>query len=733
MTSPNLASSAVALQWSLNETANSGFSIAKGVLRAATTDDVQPIAIMAAEAFGATLAMCQETQMKVEIAAKQSHTRFVRFLKSSIGYSKDDSAYHLASSSAGVRFLGLAAALLCVGDHFQAAQSLEMMIRSSAGADQLLPTVRQLKELLLALEYKLNRVGFADSILGWGTFLTNHPLVDLVFKERLEQAENSPSSEFLEKLVDALRGIGRLGDVSQLRIKTGSDCHWVVAFIKWCVGEPPMIILEDGSVLVDQENPRVTLLITKAESGGQVEIEVFHDLGRPSQLWSSTRTKDSVDESRPWRGMVTIEHAYESRLANINYPNDHGILYKAVCCLVNTATYAARNPWMDHTRYRNNPQPGPGRVEVPHESSRPSFRSISLYPDDASLNSSLARLPQSFKADVDICLVPKLEPNQALRQLTFVSEYIKKLSCRCPKCNGFGNEPSSLVHCRVDWFERLITDIATWVIVYALFDCTEPMFVFGPLQFTTISTSLLRDLYTYGEWPYFQGETLLRDALVMIGGRRDAGPKIGIDAPPWIAGEVRGQVAYLAAFDTMQIREDGVFCLGGGPGKILYEGRSSDYVLGSDGTGTRITERFLNNPVRKIMNYCQRMKLNWHVTEMDTFLLLSWNIKDKDTVGSGRLRYLLVLNGSIVVSNCPHPETSALSQADDRCFYIEPTDFLSWSDEGKIQIVPVSGDDELRLFSFFTVGQACVVRGHGVCLACCLETCREFDLQYLIL
>jgi hypothetical protein len=121
MTSQNHAASAVTLQWSLNETAGSTLSLAKGVLKAATTDDVQPIAILAAEAFGATLAMCQETQMKVEIAAKQSHTRFVRFLKSSIGYSKDDCAYHLASSSAGVRFLGLAAALLCMDNPFVAA------------------------------------------------------------------------------------------------------------------------------------------------------------------------------------------------------------------------------------------------------------------------------------------------------------------------------------------------------------------------------------------------------------------------------------------------------------------------------------------------------------------------------------------------------------------------------------------------------------------------------------
>jgi hypothetical protein len=164
---------------------------------------VQPVAIIAADAFGATLAMCREIQMKVEQAARKNHTSYVvEFLKSSIGYTKDDCAIQLCSSSTGVRFLGLAAALLCTTDKFTASQALELMITSSAGRDQILPTTTQLRELLAVLEHKLIRTDFAQNVLGWETFMTEHPKLpdDLRIMNRL--ATDHPSIEALEAIVN---------------------------------------------------------------------------------------------------------------------------------------------------------------------------------------------------------------------------------------------------------------------------------------------------------------------------------------------------------------------------------------------------------------------------------------------------------------------------------------------------------------------------------------------------
>lgn len=159
--------SAVALQWALNETAGNVFSVTKGFIRAASCDNVQALALLVCEAFGNTLAMCPETCLKVErIAGMHHQSVVVKFLKAQVGYSSGDSGAQLSLSSAGVRFLGLAAALNTLGP-FNGALALETLIANSALSQQLLPTVTQLKDLLNALDYKLNRAGFAEHLAGW--------------------------------------------------------------------------------------------------------------------------------------------------------------------------------------------------------------------------------------------------------------------------------------------------------------------------------------------------------------------------------------------------------------------------------------------------------------------------------------------------------------------------------------------------------------------------------------
>jgi hypothetical protein len=73
----------VSLQWALNETAGVTISVSKGLIKAASSDNIQALALIVCEAFGATLAMCQETCMKVErISGMRHESRTVKFLKS---------------------------------------------------------------------------------------------------------------------------------------------------------------------------------------------------------------------------------------------------------------------------------------------------------------------------------------------------------------------------------------------------------------------------------------------------------------------------------------------------------------------------------------------------------------------------------------------------------------------------------------------------------------------------
>lgn len=147
--SPRPPSTVMALQaqWSLDATSNSVFSISRGLLQAATSDNVQPLAILACVKFGGTIAMCQETCRKIEGSVLPTPPpAFVHFIQGTVGYSRDDCATHLGKSMAGVQFLGLAAALVTTMGEFEAANALLLMMRGSAADKTLLPTTKQLRD-----------------------------------------------------------------------------------------------------------------------------------------------------------------------------------------------------------------------------------------------------------------------------------------------------------------------------------------------------------------------------------------------------------------------------------------------------------------------------------------------------------------------------------------------------------------------------------------------------------
>ena len=125
-------------------------------MRAATSDNVQPLALISCEKFGATLAMCPETNKKMEdLIIKVSGPKHVKFMKAQIGYSANDSATQLSRSLAGIQFLGLAAALTSSMDTFEGANALSEMLTASASDKTALPTARQLKDLLRVMEHRV--------------------------------------------------------------------------------------------------------------------------------------------------------------------------------------------------------------------------------------------------------------------------------------------------------------------------------------------------------------------------------------------------------------------------------------------------------------------------------------------------------------------------------------------------------------------------------------------------
>ena len=278
--------------WALQETANSTFSVAKGLIKAASSDNIQPLALMACKAFGDTLAVCPETCLKVERVAGMHHqSATVKFLKAQIGYSSGDSAAQLALDASGVRFLALAAALNTLGA-FQGALALNSMLANSARGEQPLPTVTQLKELLLALDHKLNRTGFTETLAGWGLWFGSHPSISLEEQESLA-LPIAASPEETKQLVKALRELARLGDATQITVTVGGAAPWATAFIKWSLGMPPSIYTKDGTPLLEQPGSKVMLVVNLARPFYHMTISIAREMDRAAEIVEALSGKET--------------------------------------------------------------------------------------------------------------------------------------------------------------------------------------------------------------------------------------------------------------------------------------------------------------------------------------------------------------------------------------------------------------------------------------------------------
>jgi hypothetical protein len=81
--------------------------------------------------FGNPISISPETYDKIEAAVLPSpQPAPIVFLKGVAGFFKDDCATQLGPSAAGVRFLGLAAALITTLDLFDAAKAINAMLKA---------------------------------------------------------------------------------------------------------------------------------------------------------------------------------------------------------------------------------------------------------------------------------------------------------------------------------------------------------------------------------------------------------------------------------------------------------------------------------------------------------------------------------------------------------------------------------------------------------------------------
>lgn len=153
--------------WAISDTANGAITVSRGMMEAATSDNISPLALMNCESFGATLPLSIETRIKVEQLARRSGPSHVfKFIQAQIGWKKGDSVELLSRSDAGIRFLCFAATLSTV-DRYEAALRLDFLLHKTQKSSQLKPTISQLQALMAVLNSKLALSDFGNLVAGW--------------------------------------------------------------------------------------------------------------------------------------------------------------------------------------------------------------------------------------------------------------------------------------------------------------------------------------------------------------------------------------------------------------------------------------------------------------------------------------------------------------------------------------------------------------------------------------
>jgi hypothetical protein len=732
-----MSTSPIQFQWSLNETSQSVFSVLRGVLAAATSDNVQVLAILACERFGNTIAISNKTTSKVAYTLIQSpEPAPVRFLKGFVGFFPDDCATQLGNSSAGIRFLGLAAAIVTTIGTFNSAKALDIMMRSSATDLTLLPTVRQLDDLLRSLEARSYRCGFADSVAGWQIVLRREVLPCISSEEARQKLDRNslqvPSSETIAGLVGAFRQVARMGSSTVIgaTIKVSEAAPWILAFTQWCLEVPPSLYVDGiAGAVREQPQSRVKVIIAN-DSSKPPELVIHHQLEDITQLLGPTSQHFTS-------GMVTVESYYPWLFQQLGFEGDamFRLLRQALEHAIPQVLLAMKCGRFTRLGQTTISEQLLGSVDNSMDtcylSPLPNIHTIAqIYAKVLALNG-----PAHFVT---------LNEGMLIADLPLVSRHVESLmeKCRCEQCcestQRYAEPTSNKDFCSKKNFFRSLGFIIAEIFVLSLFESSTPLLVRLSLErrggIPALDDSISNVIET-GNSHNFDDMELLEWARSMVGHVFDDEDR------SLLMTSGKGQVIYPVVFDTFYIEKQGylrLYCLSG---TLRYQNDTYNVVSSPDDIEDDKTT-YPNPPsypkVSRPLNLFKDFILSWKITiqeskELHIKLMIRSNSNISFVVETDPLVILLSLRDTLLLERCPHNRHAELTTADRFSSYISPwcQDEEASDSTSHVGVVPVDGADDLRCFAIACQGSSILRRNS--CLQCCLNLCRDTDVQFLIL
>ena len=752
--------------WSLDHTASSTLSIAKDVIRAATTDNVQALALVACEKFGATLAMCPETNKKIEdLIIKVSGPKLVKFMSAQIGYSENDCATQLSQSLAGVQFLGLAAALVSSLSLFEGANALSLLVMASASDKTLVPTPRQLKDLLGALEHRVYRSGFTDIWVGYqillirslGASYGRNYLPSGPFNRDMMDFMTYPATEGISKLVEAFRELDRLGNVIAITIHASSCAPWVMAFTRWCLGIPPSTYLPNGKSLLDQVDARVTLFTGQDPKSFAFEISIHRSVGGPAELVKFQLSSQSAF------GMINLECF--GRVWCQRMGGEESDTYRAMSEALPYAlrqVYGLLEPFA-FSGGSEGPDARDSYLDRVPSKSLAEFRTRP-FPRESTVSNILTRVlklknQQKLMSLNEGCLIS---------DLSLLRVCLQRLAeiCTCDPCQSLHHTPTNAsndsindsINDRIKLFfckrKALLNDISFYVadiLALSLFENPGTLLVTldrSVFPGTSAYAMAVRSIITSGKSTVCNSRSIIDWALGLVGHESTIYKPAGKRERDSIISCFKGQAVYPKVFETQNICQPGYLVLYWAPGLLFFNGEKYDRGIGASESyrGVHVSdadEALQDQSVIGPLIVKPNMKTEWKVTCREDYLEI---LLVCEKAIRNPFDILLNLGSSLILNGCPHDSASPLDGPDQFAFYKSPiypmcdrkpffnyTLFLSskLDRERKVDVVAVDGSATLRMIamsgsnpSAAVMKMLIVIRDHS-CLQCCLNLCRR--------
>jgi hypothetical protein len=745
----------VQAEWSLNASADSVLQVARGVMRAATSDNVQPLAILACEQFGNTIAMSPETCRKIEkVVLPSPPSAPVQFLRAAVGYSANDTATQLGRSLAGVQFLAIAAPLVTTLGPFEGGKALEVMLRQSAADKTLLPTVRQLKELLACLEPRCHLSGFADSVVGWHCLICDSAETKEADQWKyLKEVVFAPTADALAKVVDAFRQLSRIGEASVVKVTIRSMAlsAWLAAFTKWCLGVPPSVYLSDGTPVIEQTGSMVDIIAFMSSNDGSksFEVTIHHSLGNLVDLAVEGQSGTG------WTGMVSIgsygklllqEYGMNSGLAKQAV---HQALPFAISQVLSTLRFSKNLPFdMTISELHEWRRRYADIIAPPPYDSRFSSLALSPFPGEAvarRIIASLLNVKQDDLPFLDLGAGPRDPIRVADLSVVMMHTNTLREECTCIKCDPMSSGPK-FKSCKADMFFHHLAFLVADTLALSLFLFPESLLVQVPHPrsqvqgFRKVIHTVLFDAQheTFPVQHSSFWEDLLDWTLDMVGHDTTDVPK-----GSWVLSSRKGQVIYPQIFETFQVEKVGYMSLCWLQGQLRYYGQEyprAVTTLSTNGGADPITHSTSPAPVLSPRNLLPNHKVVWRVEVKDGFLAVCMSIDASDGTRSHMTcspRSIWEnLAGALILESCEHDSDKPLSAADDFCRFTGPFSPMFRKESGGygLGVVAVDGADDLRLLALAAVEDRmpCVIR-KGACLQCCIDICKTLIYPMLIL